>query len=384
MNLLRHAADEDPADTPQLMSLRTLVIIVLPFWAYVAASNVLYAHSFGGGLASMTGAQVFAAPAPRVLQHVLLLPALIACYCASLRLGWQPWWRAGAVQALLGVAFAALAYPLLWVAEYLLMPGVWQHATDKPFSHRLEPSDVWLWVSSATTFLLTYGFGLALVTGFALYRRSRDSELQIAALERTVSVTRLAALRMQLSPHTLFNLLHTIRGQISFDPRAAQTMVVQLADLLRRLLAAGERDLSPLADELQLVRAYLELQQQRFADRLSVALPEPTALPDVWVPSLILYPLAENAIVHGLAGHEEEVRVRIEVASDADTLTLRVRNTLPPGGAHNAEGIGLRNLRERLLVQFDRRARFTVGPDGADAWLAEIRMPRLAHRSWRV
>jgi hypothetical protein len=381
MNLLRHATDEDPADAPRLMSLRTLVIIVLPFWAYVAASNVLYAHSFAGGLASMTNAQVFAAPGQRVLQHVLLLPALIACYYASLRLGWEPWWRAGAVQALLGIAFAALAYPMLGAAEYLLDPQMWRHAQDKGDSRLLDPANFWLWVSSATTFLLTYGFGLALVTGFAFYRRSRDSELQVAALERTVSVTRLAALRMQLSPHTLFNLLHTIRGQISFDPRAAQAMVVQLADLLRRLLAAGERDLSLLAEELQLVRAYLELQQQRFADRLRVALPEPGALPDVWVPSLILYPLAENAIVHGLAGHEGAVQVRIEVTSDADTLTLRVRNSLPQGRLRNPEGIGLRNLRERLAVQFDGRASFTAGPDGADAWLAEIRMPRLAHRS---
>jgi hypothetical protein len=363
------------------MSLRTLVIIVLPFWAYVAASNVLYAHSFAGGLASMTNAQVFAAPGQRVLQHVLLLPALIACYYASLRLGWEPWWRAGAVQALLGIAFAALAYPMLGAAEYLLDPQMWRHAQDKGDSRLLDPANFWLWVSSATTFLLTYGFGLALVTGFAFYRRSRDSELQVAALERTVSVTRLAALRMQLSPHTLFNLLHTIRGQISFDPRAAQAMVVQLADLLRRLLAAGERDLSLLAEELQLVRAYLELQQQRFADRLRVALPEPGALPDVWVPSLILYPLAENAIVHGLAGHEGAVQVRIEVTSDADSLTLRVRNSLPQGRLRNPEGIGLRNLRERLAVQFDGRASFTAGPDGADAWLAEIRMPRLAHRS---
>ena len=381
MNLLRHATDDEPADAPQLMSLRTLVIIVLPFWAYVAASNVLYAHSFGGGLASMTNAQVFAAPAPRVLQHALLLPALIACYYASLRLGWEPWWRAGAVQALLAVVFAALAFPLLGVAEQLLMPGTWQHPVDKPVSHLLDPGDFWLWVSSATTFLLTYGFGLALVTGFALYRRSRDSELQVVALERTVSATRLAALRMQLSPHTLFNLLHTIRGQIGFDPRAAQAMVVQLADLLRRLLAAGERDLSLLADELQLVRTYLELQQQRFTDRLRVTLPEPAEVPDVWVPSLILYPLAENAIVHGLAGHEGEVQVRVEVASDADTLTLRVHNTLPQGRTRNAEGIGLRNLRERLAVQFDGRARFTAEPAGTDAWLAEIRLPRLAHRS---
>ena len=87
---------------------------------------------------------------------------------------------------------------------------------------------------------------------------------------------------MQLSPHTLFNLLHTIRGQISWDPAAAQSMVVQLGDLLRRLLTAGEHDFSRLADELQFVRLYLGLQQQRFADRLTVIVPEPDSLPVAW------------------------------------------------------------------------------------------------------
>ena len=370
----------DGAAPPRRLRLgfRTLLTIVLPFWVYVAASNVLYAHSFNGGLASMMQKQVFAPPSVRVLQHLLLLPLLIGAYAASLRLGWRPPWRRFLPQLLLGVGFAVLAYPALGLAEHLLGTEEMAHAAAGKWmpGPLLDAGDVWLWLASATTFLLTYGFGLALLTGFALYRHSRDTELQVAALERTVHATRLAALRMQLSPHTLFNLLHTIRGQISFDPRAAQAMVVQLADLLRRLLSAGERDLSRLSEELQLVRSYLELQQQRFADRLSIELPPADAVPELWVPSLVLYPLAENAIVHGLAGHEGAVRVRIELQADAQELRLRVINTLAPGRAPAGEGIGLRNLRERLAVQFGERAVLQAGPEGA-AWVAEIRMPRL-------
>jgi LytS/YehU family sensor histidine kinase len=100
-----------------------------------------------------------------------------------------------------------------------------------------------LWVASGTNFLLQYGFGLALITGFALYQRYRDAELHVEALERQSMRARLSALRM-LSPHTLFNLLNTIRGQIGWDPRAAQQLVVQLSDLLRKLLNAGERVLA--------------------------------------------------------------------------------------------------------------------------------------------
>ena len=105
-------------------------------------------------------------------------------------------------------------------------------------------------------------------------------------------------------PIRLFNLLHTIRGQIQWDPQTAQKMIIQLSDLLRRLLAAGESEFTPLAAEIEFARLYLGLQQQRFADRLTLALPERCSLPEAWVPSLILQPLIENAVVHGLAGHQ--------------------------------------------------------------------------------
>jgi LytS/YehU family sensor histidine kinase len=181
---------------------------------------------------------------------------------------------------------------------------------------------------------------------------------------------------MQLSPHTLFNLLHTIRGNIEWDPKGAQSMVVQLADLLRRLLNAGERDFSRLADELQFVKLYLDLQQRRFADRLSVVLPQPNDLPAVWVPSLILQPLVENAVVHGLAGHQGPTLVRVAVQASNGVLTLRVVNTLAQDKPPGEEGIGLKNVRERLAVQFGRSAGLSAGIHGAQ-WIGEISMPEI-------
>jgi LytS/YehU family sensor histidine kinase len=233
------------------------------------------------------------------------------------------------------------------------------------------------WLASATNFLLTYGFGLALITGFAFYQRLRDSQLRSAALERALTAAHLAALRMQLSPHTLFNLLHTIRGQITWDPVAAQSMVVQLGDLLRRLLTAGEREFSRLSDELQFVRLYLQLQQKRFADRLTVSAPDPETLPPVWVPSLILQPLVENAVLHGLAGHEGPVAIRVEAVVSDETLSLRVVNTIGPVRVTGRTGIGLNNVRERLAIQFGGRATFSAMPGYENVWIAEVRMPLL-------
>jgi LytS/YehU family sensor histidine kinase len=174
----------------------------------------------------------------------------------------------------------------------------------------------------------------------------------------------------------LFNLLHTIKGQIGWDPAAAQAMVVQLGELLRRLLRAGERDFTRLSDELRFVQLYLELQQKRFADRLTVWIAEPNGLPSLWVPSLILQPLVENAVVHGLAGHGGPVEIRVEAVVYGEVLMLQVVNTIAPDSVTGQDGIGLRNVRERLAVQFGERAAFSSS-GGANNWTAEIRMPVL-------
>jgi hypothetical protein len=351
----------------------TLLMISTPFWLYVMLSDVLYAYSMQVNVAQVTSATVFAPWGERVLQHLLLFPVLLVCFSWSLRLGWRTVRRV-AVQLLLAAGFAALSYWAMELADQVFRrlqllphaPPPGQDATS------IGP----LWTASFIKFALTYGFGLALVSGFALYRRMRDAQLRVAALERESSAARLAALRMQLSPHTLFNLLHTIRGQIDWQPRLARSMVVQLAELLRRLLNAGQRDFSPLHDELRFARLYLELQQQRFADRIDAALPDPDTQPNVWVPSLILQPLIENAVVHGLAGHDQPASIRMEVVLVADTLTLRVVNSTR-GDSPQRDGIGLRNVRERLAVQFAARASLRAEPVDATTWVSEVTMPAL-------
>jgi len=154
-------------------------------------------------------------------------------------------------------------------------------------------------------------------------------------------------------------------------------VVVQLGDLLRRLLTAGEQEFTRLAEEVQVVTLYVEVQQKRVADRLTIRVPLREDLPRAWVPSLILQPLVENAVVHGLAGHEGPVTIRLEAYASEERLVLRVLNTIAPGKAVGALGIGLSNVRERLEVQFGTRAVFKAGAADDDLWLAEIDMPLL-------
>ncbi|HEX5462419.1 MAG TPA: histidine kinase [Steroidobacteraceae bacterium] len=366
--------------------IRPLLLIVTAFWAYVAASNVLYANAMQASLSAMhVAAHFFSGWQARLLQHLVLYPELLVCVWASLRIGWQPMGIRLPLQVLMGLTFAISASPALWVGDILVgdamshaqMQMQMQMHTGTSWGTD-EPGSEWLtWLASATIFLLTYGFALALVSGFDFYRRMRDSQIRSAALERALTAAHLAALRMQLSPHSLFNLLHTIRGQIDWDPAAARTMIVQLGDLLRRLLNAGEREYSRLADEVQFVRLYLELQQRRFADRLTIDVPQLAGLPSAWVPSLILQPLVENAVVHGMAGHQGPVVVRVWASSSRGVLTLRVTNTVAAQHAAREGGIGLRNVRDRLAIQFGERSSFHAAHDESGQWVAEIRMPLL-------
>ncbi|HEY4210684.1 MAG TPA: histidine kinase [Steroidobacteraceae bacterium] len=367
---------------------RPMLVILTVFWIYVALSNVLYANSMQASFSYMTGKVFFAPWDARLLQHLFLYPLLLLAVWASQQTGWQPRLRAIPLQLLIAFLFCIPAAPLLTLGEWLTHEAMMQAQTQAHLPHAWPVHTWWkdffaddelpMWSASAISFFLTYGFGIALINGFSLYQRYRDSQLRSAALERALTGAHLAALRMQLSPHTLFNLLHTIRGQISWDPVAAQSMVVQLGDLLRRLLTAGEREFSRLTDEFQFVRLYLELQQKRFADRLTVWITDVDTLPSLWVPSLILQPLVENAVVHGLARHTGAVVIRVEAATEQQTLVLRVVNTVAREPVVGQESIGLRNVRDRLRLQFGENATFTAGEAEEGIWVAEVRIPMLS------
>jgi two-component system LytT family sensor kinase len=350
---------------------RVLLLLAATFWLFVALTNVLYGYSMQINADQRYKAVLFIPWYVRVLQHLLLFPMLFTCFAASLRIGWVSAKRVPA-QILLGGMFAALSYHAVLLAETL----IW----GAPMPRQSLGA---LWSASFVMFFMTYSFGIVLVTGFAYYQRLRDAEIRNSTLERGWTNARLAALRMQLSPHTLFNLLHTIRGHINQEPQIARSMVVQLADLLRRLLSAGQRDFSLLTEELAFIRLYLELQQQRFADRLFIVLTEGKGHSDIWIPSLILQPLVENAVVHGLVGHEAPVLIRVEVQTRDESVILRVVNTIAKESMAAPDGIGLTNVRERLDVQFGAEASFIAGRSAAEEWTAEIVIPTLREPSQR-
>jgi sensor histidine kinase YesM len=365
-------------DEHHFLSRRRVLALASLFWAYVTLTDIVYHEAMRIELSEMTGIVVFFPWQYRLMQHVLMLPLLLLCYATAVRLGWRPAGQRVPQQLALALGFSLLMFWMMLAGGLILHAAF--GAPAMPFGIYTK-GDWAVWVSSTATALLAYGFGLALISGVATYRRYHELQLRNSELRRDWAGARLAALRTQLSPHTLFNVLHTIQARVSGEPEVAQTLIASLGDLLRGLLQAGERDFTQLRDELQFVELYLGLQIGRFADRLTVQVQNGADVPAVWVPSLILQPLVENAVVHGLADHGGPVRIDVTWDLSPERLQLRVVNSTVSSDARTA-GLGLRNVRERLAVQFGERAVLSSGPVDSSTWQATLTLPVL--REWNA
>jgi two-component system LytT family sensor kinase len=188
--------------------------------------------------------------------------------------------------------------------------------------------------------------------------RMRKQELERSEFEQALAASELQALKMQLHPHFLFNTLHGISTLIDSDGASAKAMIVKLSSLLRMALQHSGSDLIPLQEELKFIGEYLDLETMRFGARLAVTRSiDPGTLP-MLVPQLILQPLVENAIRHGIASSRENGWVEIESRRTDQGLELLVRNSVgdeKPRGA----GLGLRNTEARLRHLYSDEARFS-------------------------
>ena len=197
--------------------------------------------------------------------------------------------------------------------------------------------------------LLVYWMLIGLCHAIDYYRKYRDRELRATQLEAKLAQTQLQVLRMQLQPHFLFNTLHAISALVHKDPEAADRMITRLSEFLRLTLeSAGSQEI-PLRGELESLDKYLEIEQVRFGDRLTVTRSiEPDAL-DLLVPNLILQPLVENAVRHSIAPRAAGGQIQIGARREAGSLVIDVHDDGPGAAAKPLrEGVGLTNTRARL------------------------------------
>jgi two-component system LytT family sensor kinase len=231
----------------------------------------------------------------------------------------------------------------------------------------------------AQSFLNVFSYFAVVAVAHAMQYHALFTERQVAAsrLEAELLGARLRALEMQLRPHFLFNTLHTIASLVRADRNpAAVRMIAGLSDLLRASLRTEGPSEIPLRDELALAERYLAIEQIRFQERLAIRVSADPAALDALVPSLILQPLVENAVRHGIERRAAPGRVEIDVRRRNGTLVLRVHDASSgaAAAARDGAGIGLSNTQARLrhLYGDDQRFELSGTADGGSVALVEL------------
>jgi two-component system sensor histidine kinase AlgZ len=295
--------------------------------------------------------------APMVL--LLAVMALSAWYpCRSVPLSPSNTARIGSTHAVASVVVSGL-----WVLAGAGFAGLFDWAMPAPVSFGLRYGS-----QVPALFLigiLVYLLSAALHYVYLSLEEAREAERRGSAREILKREAELTALKAQIQPHFLFNSLNSISSLTSTDPARAREMCVSLADFLRKTLAVEERESIPIGEELSLVRSYLDVERIRFGARLNV---EEQIAPEEnrWlVPPLLLQPLIENAVLHGIGTLVEGGIVRIEVARAGHRVRIVVSNPFDPNvvPARPRGGLGLRLVRDRLRAAY-----------GGDAILATKRL----------
>lgn len=225
----------------------------------------------------------------------------------------------------------------------------------------------WFWFYfSWTTAYLALSYSITL----------QEQERQSAELRVQAQEAQNRALRYQINPHFLFNTLNAIAALVRDAPAKAEEMVVQLSDFFRRSLAVNPMEDVTLAHEVELQRLYLEIERTRFPDRLRFDVALEDGSPEARVPALLLQPLIENAVKHGVARSEGSTCIRIGARLDGQKLEIVVENDARvEGPASSGEKVGLANVTDRLRSRFGDEASLTAGEIAGGGFRNIVRVP---------
>jgi two-component system LytT family sensor kinase len=273
-----------------------------------------------------------------------LLTPLVLWTAGRFPISRAPWWRNSALHLALAVAIG-IASKGAWDAVFLPLFELGKQARSPSEAIRMA-------LLSLDYGVLHYCIVLLAQTASSYFRRAEKDRLRAVQLETELARAQLQALKMQLHPHFLFNTLNTISELVHHDPDTAEKMVIRLSDFLRLTLDHMGIPEVPLMVELDFLKRYLEIEQMRFEDRLKVNFEIDAASVHGRVPNLILQPIVENALKHGLSRISGPGRLQIRACSAAGRLFLRVHDNGPGvpqnGQVQVKEGVGIGNTRRRL------------------------------------
>ena len=334
---------------------------------YLAASALLglLLAGFLGAEASLTTAQSLAIALPLSITY--------AFFCLS------SWYVARslpiAATGTIRIVVTAVTAAVMSSAAWLALARGWIEIVARRGS-QLDAARTF-----AGTDTVLFGFGLllyllSLTVSYLLgsFEQSRETERRGLEVQVLAREAELRSLRAQIDPHFLFNCLHSISALTAVDPPAARRMCLLLAGFLRDSLALGSEDRISVARELELAARFLEIERVRFGERLQTALVDDGAAACL-VPPLLLQPIVENAVTHGIAHMLEGGTIRVTASRTGSTLSLVVENPCDPDRPRRTgTGLGLANVRARLRAGYGTDARLDAAErDGT--WAVHITLP---------
>jgi hypothetical protein len=333
-----------------LLASRRRVLLYLLAWTPILALLVYVTSAYGA--ASWQDAAAALAPACALYAFVCLSPFYV-CRSRPLSLA-----RTSGLAGTFGAA--ALAGGLTFAgAAWLSMRALGQSVAFHGIERDLTPHLAAWFGMGVLLYLLSVGLHYAALAA----ETSREAERRAAEARTLAREAELQALRMQINPHFLFNCLHSISALATQDGARAREMCVRLAAFLRGSLGLGLRESIPLREELALARSYLDVERVRFGARLRVEEEIESACEDCAVPALLLQPLVENAVKHGIAGLVDGGAIRLAVRRSGAAVVITVENGFDPEmPAASKTGMGLKHVRRRLQVCYGDDAEMDAGP----------------------
>jgi two-component system LytT family sensor kinase len=300
------------------------------------------------------------------------------------RIDWPFSAKNAVILILFGFPVCYFAFQLAFVIDRTIHLLFWQRSGAETFTWRMPTSEIDLQYVLYAVTVGASAFIRHLVDVQQKERQAAQLALEKSNLEGALRLAELETLRMRLNPHFLFNCLQNISALAAQDAKAARQMLARLGDLLRVALRSDYKDEIPLSEEVALTRAYIAIEQVRHGNRLSVLFDIAPETERVLVPNLLLQPLVENAIRHGIGGRDKTgviwVRGALEANYQSDDLVLTVRDNgagLPVRNAAELRlGVGLGATKERLMRMYDRQSlRIRPLPEGG----TEVRIALPAH-----
>ncbi len=300
-------------------------------------------------------------------QHAFLLGAALsgvaqvsvwsaAFSCRTAPLGKTPAWR-----VLLIHVTTAVILTFFWIkvggniAGEMDAVGGWKGTYDE----YTKKKDM-LYAAGEFYYLL----GVAVQYGLIAHKASQEAQERAAESSMRAREAELTALKAQINPHFLYNSLNSISALTSIDAARARDMCVSLADFLRLTLGMGEKALIPLREEVGLLQKYCAIEKMRFGDRLTVKEEIEEAAKGCLLPPLLLQPLFENAVVHGIAQMPEGGWIRLIAVRNGARMSLTVENSWDPeAGSSRRNGVGLKNVQRRLEARYGKEAQLNASAE---------------------